>query len=335
MECIGQLYVHCITRVPLASFMEGNITVAYNGSNHDYVMAARVLYGIEACFSLMANLLVVFLFTCRRHLLSNPHNRCILSLAITDILTSTFVLFNPNLVIDEKFFKTESMNSIARELFCHIMWNNFLPFFLGVASLYTSVLLSFERWLAVRRSIFYKSRFRIRHMNMLILVAWVAAFAAEFPVTVFAESVYDDPVRSCRWSFPESKLSAITLSITLFVLQTVLPFVMITLAYIDVFRGIRASLRFVASARAENVNAIKRLKKVTKVAAITTLILAFSWLPCSISFFLSLLNYDPFHAHEPFVVALGLLTFSNTCINPCIYVFSNPELKNAFREIFR
>ena len=311
--------------------MAGNITVQYNGSN-----AASILFGIEACFSLMANLLVVFLFTFRRRLLSKPHNRCILSLAITDILTSTSVIFNPHFVMGEKFFKTESMNSTAREVFCRIIWNNFLPFFLGIASLYTSVALSLERWLAVRRSIFYKSRFKIRHMNMLILVAWVASVAAETPIGIFVESVYDEPGRSCRWNFPEDKLSTITLSSSLFLLQTVLPLMVITLAYIDVFRGIKASLRFAASARAENVNAIKRLKKVTNVAAITTLILAFSWLSCGLSLVIPIvLNYDPFHAHKPFVVVLDLFIFANSCINPCIYVFSNPELNNAFKEIFR
>jgi hypothetical protein len=79
-------------------------------------------------------------------------------------------------------------------------------------------------------------------MNVLIMASWITGFTAEVPVTVLTEGIYDP-------------------------------------AYIlDVFRGMKTSLRFAASARAENINGIKRLKKVTKVAAITTFVLAVCWL---------------------------------------------------------
>lgn len=48
-----------------------------------------------------------------------------------------------------------------------------------------------------------------------------------------------------------------------------------TFAYNDVFRGIKTSLRFAAHARAKN---IKRVKIVTKVATITTIVLVVGWI---------------------------------------------------------
>jgi hypothetical protein len=318
--------------------MEENTNLLSNGSGtlgHS-VTTGAILYASEASFSFMANIVVVFLFTCRRHLLCNPHYCCILSLAITDIFTSVSVLTNPGFLLGNNFYNINGHRYLTRELYCRILWNKFLPFALGVTSLYTSVVLSFERWLAVRRSIFYKSRFKIREMTMLIMASWIIGFTAEIPVTIFTEGVYDKPTESCRHTLVQNKISIICLSTGLFLFQSVIPLALITLAYIDVFRGIKTSLRFAVSARAENVTSIKRLKKVTKVAAITTLVLVVCWLPCSILYYYSLLINEPVNdLHDPFVVFVGLLAFANSCINPCIYVFSNPELRNALKGIFR
>ncbi len=332
-----RLFERTTLQIGLSTFMDKNITIGSNGSQGvRYSLTTRaILYSTEACFSLMANLLVVFLFICRRHLLCNPHNRCILSLAITDILTSVSVLLSPRFVLGENFYDFNGHNYLSRELYCRILWNNCLPFALGVASLYTSVVLSFERWLAVRRSIFYKSRFKIRDMNVLIVVSWITGFIAECPVTIFSEGVYDQTTKSCRYTM-QDKILATCLSTGLLLFQTVVPLTIITLAYIDVFRGIKTSLRFAVAARAENISGIKRLRKVTKVAAITTFVLAVCWLPCSVAFYHSLLAHKPLNEHDHALeLSIGLLVFGNSCINPCIYVFSNPELRNALRDIFR
>lgn len=320
-----------------SNLMEENRSLESNGSSHfrDLSTVGIILYGTETSFSLIANFVVVSLFVCCKRLLRNPHNRCILSLAITDILTSVSLLLSPDFILSEKFYKTSTHSYLTRELYCRIVWSRFLPFTLGVTSLYTSVALSFERWLAVRWSIFYKNSFKIRHMNMLIMVSWIAGITCEFPVILFTEGVYDQPTTSCRWNLSQNRIAVICLSTGLLILQTVLPVVVVTLAYIDIFCGIRASLRFAVSARAENLNSTKRLKKITKVAAITTFVVAICWLPCSVSFFHSVLVDDTSdYPHHWFVMLVSLLTFGNSCINPCIYVFSNPELRSALKDVF-
>ena len=60
------------------------------------------------------------------------------------------------------------------------------------------------------------------------------------------------------------------------VFQVVAPLLLMTFAYIDVFSGIKTSLRFAAHARAKN---IKRVKIVTEVTAITTIVLVVGWIP--------------------------------------------------------
>ena len=317
--------------------MDGNITKSFNRSENLVYpqVASSVIFSIQASLAVIANILVVFLFTCRRHLLCNPHSRCILSLAITDVLTGISLVFCPRLTTGEAFYNPSALSFIAQDVYCRILWSNFLPFAFGIASVYISVVFSFERWLAVRRSIFYKTRFKIRHMNMLILASWITGFTAEVPIIFFVEVAHDQPSEICRFVLAKNKSLSTLLSTGWFLFQTAVPLVLMTLAYIDVFRGIKASLRFAASARAENITTIKRSKKVTMVAAITTFVLVICWLPCSVYFFVTLLLFQPLEDYSsPLLWLIALLAFSNSCINPWIYVFSNPELRNAFKSMF-
>ena len=313
-----------------------NITRVLNGSRHfdHYLKVSTILYGIQGSFSLIVNLLVVLLFICRRKLLSNPHNRCILSLSVIDILTWISIFTSPTILISEHMYKPKGHSCLTREFYCRILWNKFLPFAFGLTSFYTSVVLSFERWLAVRRSIFYKIRFKTHHMNVLILAAWIAGFSSEIPMAFIVEGDYNQTTENCRYTVAQSKIPSKILPPMLFLIQAAIPLTLIILAYIDVFRGIKISLRF--AVRAENVNNINRLKKVTKVAAITTFILVVSWLPCSLCFFVQLfVLYNPIlDPSDPLIVVETFVIFSNSCINPCIYVFSNPELRNALRGVF-
>ena len=316
-----------------------NRTGVQNGSTnfHHPLVVSVILFSIQATLSLMANFLVVFLFTYHRQLLRNPHNRCILSLAITDILTSISVLASPNYILGEKFYNPNAHDQLTREFYCRVLWSNWLPFALGVTSLYTSVVLSFERWLAVRRSIFYKNRFKVSHMNMLILASWITGLTAGLPTTAFVEAVYDKNTENCRYRvLAKEKISNICLLMAQCLFQIVIPLALITLTYIDVFRGIRTSLRFAASARVETVNSIKRLKKVTKVSARATFVLVVSWVPLAVWYFLlSILNNPYRNLNDPLLVILTLFVFTNCCTNPFIYVFSNPELRNAVLGIIR
>ena len=174
-------------------------------------------------------------------------------------------------------------------------------------------------------------------MNLLIMVSWIVGFTTEVPIAILSEGVYENIFTdNCRHIVVQNKILTICLSTGLFLFQAVIPMVFIALAYVDIFRGIKTSLRFAVTARAENTSYVTRLRKVTKVAAVTTFVLVVCWLPGTATFYYSMLAYDPFTDHcHPFMVFVSLLAFGNSCVNPCIYVFLNPELRNAFMGMFR
>ena len=159
---------------------------------------SKVAYSVTASIALVGNLCVVYMFARRRKLLEKSHNICILNLALTDIFTALSILSNPRMVLDETFYQVSSQNYLTRELYCRIIWSKCLPFSLGITSLYIYVVLSLERWLAVRKSFSYKNRFTTWHMNVLIVGCWIAGFTTEIPVTFIATGAYDNASIICR-----------------------------------------------------------------------------------------------------------------------------------------
>ena len=225
--------------------MDGNITIESNGSSTfgSYPpLVSAILYGTIVSLSLILNFFVFLLFVCRNHLLYNPHNRCILALAITDILLSIAVLTGPDFLFGETFYNTKGHNHVKREVYCRLIWSKYLPYAIAVTSLYTSVVLSFERWLAVKRGMFYKNQFTVYHMNLLMIASWIAGIITGIPSTVLVEGVYDRPSQTCQFVLAKSKLFNTLLPTGLFLLQVVVPLTLITFAYVEVFRGIKTSL---------------------------------------------------------------------------------------------
>ena len=292
---------------------------------------SKFAYSVTASIALVGNLCVVYMFARRRKLLKKSHNRCILNLALTDIFTALSVLSNPGMVLDETFYQVSSQSYLTRELYCRIIWSKCLPFSLGITSLYICVIISLERWLAVRKSFFYKNRFTTWHMNVLIVGCWIAGFASEIPITVITTGIYDNSSKICRLDMHNKAMSIVIL-----LGHSLVPFTLIFAAYVDVFRGIRESLRFIATAGSKNFSSQKRLKKVTQMTAITSFILVLCWFPNHVYFFLLTFGYLPFNKNPDDVanIIFGVLAFFNSCLNPFIYVFSNPVFRKAFQELF-
>lgn len=293
---------------------------------------SSIAFSIAGSVALVGNFFVVYLFKRRPQWLSKSHNRCILNLAITDILTAFSLFLIPKFIFSNGFYQVQSQNYLARELYCRIIWSHFIPFSLGVTSLYTCLVLSLERWLAVTKSLFYKNRFKPKHMNALIMASWVAGLATEFPITLGAGGVYDDPPVICHWTIKDNAKSK-GVMLVLFLGQSLVPFFLIFAAYLDIFRTIKVSIRFEASAGTVNFNSLKRLKKVTQMTAIASFVLASCWLPSQLYFMVTTYSNIP-TGFEHNVSMLNVLVFCNSCLNPFVYVFSNSAYRKAFKEIF-
>ena len=200
----------------------------------------KVIFSLTATLALVGNFLVLLLFARCPSWLRKKHYLCILNLAVTDILTAISLLVVPKFVQEDDVY-TIPLENFSREFYCRIVWSHFIPFSLGITSVYTCLVLAIERWLAVFRPIIYKAQFGMRTMQALIFFTWIAGIVFESPVIPRVEG-YQDPnatKANCKWTVETNPRRSWALAIVLFVGQTFLPCSVIVLAYLHIFNRYR------------------------------------------------------------------------------------------------
>lgn len=124
-------------------------------------------FSMIAILSFFGNMLVVGVMVTKRNALKKPYNIFICSLAVTDTVTSVFLIFSRYLYLPEM-----PMGTIAATLFCSTIWNACVLFGLGYVSIYTSLVLTIERWLTIVKPNIYR-RTKPRHAVYVVVFVWV------------------------------------------------------------------------------------------------------------------------------------------------------------------
>ena len=307
--------------------------------DNDTRNVTKVIFSLTACLALIGNILVLLLFFRFPTWLKRAHNQCILSLAVTDILTAISLLVVPKFVQDADSYQVPS-NYVARETYCRIVWSHFIPFSLGITSVYTCLVMAIERWFAVLRPLQYKQTFSVRTMRFLIFCSWLAGFAFESPVIprVVGFEGTQDSAPGCKWTVEASKTKSWTLAIVLFAGQTFIPCSLMVFAYSNIMLRFRSEKEFLVSTRQSLASANSTssrdlvLRRATAMMAMATLALILCWMPNQIYFLLAQLGYLELKPSIP-VRVVGALAFFNCCMNPIIYGFMNEKFRRGYRRL--
>jgi hypothetical protein len=196
----------------------------------------KVIFSLTATLALVGNLLVLLLFVRSPSWLKKKHYQCILNLAVTDVFTAISLLVVPKFVQDADAY-TVPLENIPRELYCRIVWSHFIPFSLGITSVYTCLVLAIERWFAVFRPVVYRVQFGMRTMQALIFFTWIAGILFESPVIPRVQGYLEHNATkaNCKWTVEANQRQSWTLAIVLFVGQTFIPCSVIVLVYFHIF----------------------------------------------------------------------------------------------------
>ncbi|CAB3999505.1 allatostatin-A receptor-like [Paramuricea clavata] len=216
--------------------MNGTLISSLPKSTDSTRTVTKVIFSLTATLALIGNLMVLVLFARFPKWLKKKHCQCILNLAVTDILTAISLLVVPKFVQDPDAY-TVPLGYSSREFYCRIVWSHFIPFSLGITSVYTCLVLAIERWFAVIRPVFYKEKFGVRTMQILIVCSWVAGIAFEAPVIARVEGYQgpNDSKANCKWTVETNKQKSWGLAIFLFAGQTFVPCCLIVFAYVHIF----------------------------------------------------------------------------------------------------
>ena len=305
-----------------------------NNPDEEMRMISKIFFSVIASLALIENTAVLLLFVRNTTWLKRPHNQCILSLAIADVMTAISLLVLPKFVTEQNAFTVPS-DHLAREVYCRVIWSHFIPFSLGITSVYTCLVLAIERWFAVVRPYDYKQTAGVRIMKIMIPLCWLAGFVFEGFVIPRVSGVEGTNTTAphCKWSDPTDKITSWSLAITMFVAHTIVPVCVIPIAYLHLFFTLRRQRTPAVNFSRSNVSVSDKIyKRATIMMAVASLTLILCWLPNNIYFLLAMLGFLAPQAASISVILSGL-AFLNSCVNPIIYGYMNKDFRKGYRQL--
>jgi hypothetical protein len=298
----------------------------------------NVILTIIAVIAFLGNMLTVLLFLRKSKLLKKTYNCLILALAIQDVLLAICIMVLPGFILGGDYYNVPADSEISRWIFCKMLWSHFIPFALGIASVYTCLMLTFDRWLAVVKPFSFKKYEQSRMVVILtVLFPWIAGMCFEITAPLGTSSTEVNGTVVCYWKTREYTSKTIFLVVFTFLGMIVIPATLMVLAYTSIIVHMKRSQNRVTVIRNNSEmrrrrSAFMSLKRVTMTAFFASTVVIVCWLPDQFFYALSQVQLTELETTTHFVVKI--LAFANSCFNPVIYCFSNSTYRRGLREMF-
>ncbi|XP_013781336.1 allatostatin-A receptor-like [Limulus polyphemus] len=284
-----------------------------------------ILFGIIVIVGLIGNLLVVVVVIFNP-LMRSTTNLLIINLAVADLL---FIVFCVPFTAWDYALPYWPFGDI----WCRIV--QYLVIVCAYASIYTLVLMSMDRFMAVVHPV---SSISIRTENnayIAITVTWSLILLACLPVLpAHGEVTYD--VGSHKYSmcvFLQEGYNYPAYQVSFFLSSYVVPLVLIFCLYVLMLKRLWFH---VAPGGKVSAGSHKSKKRVTRMVVIVVVIFAVCW--CPIQIVLLLKSLDKYElklrpSRVIFQVASHILAYMNSCVNPILYAFLSENFRKAFRKV--
>ncbi|KAM3955306.1 LOW QUALITY PROTEIN: pinopsin [Aphomia sociella] len=279
-----------------------------------YVVSAFVLFLIV--FGFFLNLMVILLMFKDRQLWT-PLNIILFNLVCSDFSVS--VLGNPFTLISALFH---------RWIFGHTMCvlYGFFMALLGITSITTLTVISFERYLMVTRPL------SSRHLSskgaiLSVVFIWTYSLALTTPPLMgWGNYVNEAANISCSVNWHEQSTNTLTYIMFLFAMGQIVPLSVITFSYVNIIRTLKKnSQRLGRVSRAE--------ARATAMVFIMIISFTIAWTPYSM--FALIEQFATEGIISPGVgVIPALVAKSSICYDPLIYVGMNTQFRQSIKRIF-
>ncbi|XP_045537022.1 parapinopsin [Papilio machaon] len=280
-----------------------------------YVMSAFVLFLI-GFFGFFLNLLVIILMYKDKQLWT-PLNIILFNLVCSDFSVS--VLGNPLTLISAL-----SHRWIFGRTMC-VLYGFFMAL-LGITSITTLMVISFERYIMVTRPL-RSRRLSPKGAAGLVVFIWAYSLALTTPPLIGWGSYVNEAANiSCSVNWHEQSVNTLTYILFLFAMGQIVPFAVITFSYINIIRTLKKnSQRLGRVSRAES--------RATAMVFIMIVAFTVAWTPYSL--FALLEQFAEQGIISPGVgVIPALIAKSSICYDPLIYVGMNTQFRQSIRRYF-
>ena len=285
----------------------------------------QAIYAIISTIAILGNTLTILVFFLDRKLLKKSYNVFILFLAIADVLTAINLITNPAFVLGDAFpYPTDP---ILCNIFCRVIWSRVFIFQLVVFSVYITVSLTAERWVAVVKPSKYNNAFNLNRVIRYVILAWVWSLAltgSGLIETVYKPNSSSNQICEFKFIAPGSFLR-VSVSIFQITMKMFFPCLLMIALYIHMIA--RTNNSTVASAESK----AKLRGNMTRMIGVASVILVICYAPNQIYLVFAMAGKTKLDT--TFHHSVALLTFITTCTNPFIYVLSNRNYRRRYQKI--
>ncbi|XP_043514308.1 allatostatin-A receptor-like isoform X1 [Frieseomelitta varia] len=284
------------------------------------VVVVPIFFGMIGILGLVGNSLVVIVVAANPGMRSTT-NILIINLAVADLL---FVIFCIPFTATDFVLPFWPFGNF----WCKMV--QYLIIVTAYASVYTLVLMSLDRYLAVVHPISSMSWRTENHAIIAICIAWALIFAISTPA-FFVHGEFQDMddsssenLTACRilpqYNWPLFQMS-------FFLMSYLLPLMLICFFYICMLIRLWRTDRVSAESR-------RGRKRVTRLVFVVVGVFAFCWCPIQVILVTKSLDVYPLTSATIMVqIASHILAYTNSCVNPILYAFLSDSFRKAFRKI--
>ena len=302
-----------------------------------------VCFGLIIFLGLTGNLIVCLVMAMSgRRLRSVPFNVYIVSLAVTDLCLA--VIGIPIYVFSKSSFSHPT--GLAGTVLCKIITGNLIPFWLAGSSVYVLVLISFERFYAIRDPFLARTRVTSKKTVCAVLSAWIVGLMVQIPVIAGAEYSEKNATvsRYCTYKW-KSKTTTFSIYLASLAVQYGVPAFLLILNFVRIQRCLSnldgvLKRQMAGQSPICNRGIVKQKKKTVQIVFIVVIAFFVCWTPNTVMFFV--FQYGGNSSLSPRSDAFGVsvvLAFSSAWINPLLYSFQSAEFRahciKIFHKIYR
>ncbi|XP_053975033.1 allatostatin-A receptor-like [Hylaeus volcanicus] len=279
-----------------------------------------IFFGMIGILGFVGNCLVVTVVAANPGMRSTT-NILIINLAVADLL---FVVFCIPFTATDFVLPFWPFGNI----WCKIV--QYLIIVTAYASVYTLVLMSLDRYLAVVHPVTSRSWRTENHAILAICIAWAMIFTISTPALVVHGEFQDNDTT------PASNLTACRIlpqydwpffQMTFFLMSYLLPLMLICFFYICMLVRLWRAARVSAESR-------RGRRRVTRLVLVVVGVFAFCWCPIQVILVTKSLGVYPLTTPTiMFQIASHILAYTNSCVNPILYAFLSDSFRKAFRKI--
>ncbi|XP_033215459.1 allatostatin-A receptor-like isoform X2 [Belonocnema kinseyi] len=282
------------------------------------VVVVPLFFGLIGILGLVGNLLVVLVVAANPGMRSTT-NILIINLAIADLLFVMFCI---------PFTATDFVLPywLFGNIWCKVV--QYLIIVTACASVYTLVLMSLDRYLAVVHPIASMSVRTEGHAFIAICILWAVILTFSIPTLIIHGEEMDtstpENFTACR-ILPQFNWPLFQL--TFFLSSYVVPLTLICGLYLCMLLRLWRGSRISAESR-------RGRKRVTRLVLVVVGVFAFCWCPIQLILVIKSLGGYPLTTSTIMLqIASHVLAYTNSCVNPFLYAFLSENFRKAFRKI--